>query len=104
MTSPQQFNAEQEYKIIEKYKESVGSVSIGGSEYSLDDAQDFFIKEMNTRQDALLDEVIATIEQGKVPLRDKSDHLPNAYQYLKGKNEARDDVIDLLRAFKTTTK
>lgn len=37
-------------------------------------------------------------EEGRmVVLREKEDHLPNAYQWLKGKNEAREETISHLK-------
>lgn len=43
-------------------------------------------------------EALIAIEQGKmVTLREKEDHLPNAYQWLKGKNEAREETISHIK-------
>lgn len=47
-----------------------------------------------------IDGLIAFEEGRMVVLRDKEDHLPNAYQWLKGKNEARQETITHLKELK----
>lgn len=42
-------------------------------------------------------DLITKIQECKVSLRDKSDYLPNTYHFLKGKNEAYDTIISILR-------
>lgn len=47
-----------------------------------------------------IDGLIAFEEGRMVVLRDKEDHLPNAYQWLKGKNEARQETLAHLKKLK----
>jgi hypothetical protein len=42
---------------------------------------------------ALLEEDVERLNGLKIPMRDKTDHLHNAYHFLKGKNEAIDQQI-----------
>jgi hypothetical protein len=47
----------------------------------------------------LIQSQIQAIEGRKIVLREESDHLPNVYKHLKGKNEAFDDVITILKGY-----
>lgn len=43
------------------------------------------------------EKIIEILEGRKIPLRAPEDHLPNAYQFLKGKNEALSDAIQVIK-------
>lgn len=44
--------------------------------------------------------ILEIIKSGRVILRDPSDYLPAAYQYLKGKNDLRDNLITAITSIK----
>ncbi len=48
----------------------------------------------------LLERVIEIVESDRVQLREPDDHLPNVYQYLKGKNDLRDTILQELKNIK----
>lgn len=64
-------------------------------------AKKFFELALAAMHSTTLDEVEKLIEQDRVELRDPSDHLPNAYQYLKGKNDLRDWLLTRLKEMRT---
>lgn len=69
--------------------------------HAIPDEIKFFISSLLRAQREEAIEAVEKWAKGReIPLRDPSDHLPNAYQFLKGKNEAFTDLLSFLSSIK----
>ena len=89
-------------KRVEEFNRKIWKLIKGALEK--EDISGWIEQALKETREETLREVVEIVERNRVELRDEKDHLPNTYQYLKGKNDLRDELLTHLKTLQGNSK